>query len=140
MTLPRALKLANPKYQCAQFGKWGEKMISSPEECGYDISDGHTGNVTGGMADKMQPAHIVADPKRTGSVTDRSIRIHPKQTKAGKPFMRRSATMPCTCARNYGKPHWKSIKKRALLIGLIHKVGPACLRSWTGASAGSSTN
>ena len=86
LTLPRALKLANPKYQCAHFGKWGEKMISSPEECGYDVSDGHTGNVTGGMADKMQPAHIVADPKRTGSVTDRSIEFIRKQTKAGKPF------------------------------------------------------
>ena len=86
MTLPRALKLANPKYQCAHFGKWGEKMISAPEECGYDVSDGHTGNVTGGMADKMQPAHIVADPKRTGSVTDRSIEFIRKQTKAGKPF------------------------------------------------------
>ena len=86
MTLPRALKLANPKYQCAHFGKWGEKMISSPEECGYDVSDGHTGNVTGGMADKMQPAHIVEDPKRTGSVTDRTIKFIQKQTKAGKPF------------------------------------------------------
>ena len=86
LTLPRALKLANPKYQCAHFGKWGEKMISSPEECGYDVSDGHTGNVTGGMADKMQPAHIVEDPKRTGSVTDRTIKFIQKQTKAGKPF------------------------------------------------------
>ena len=86
MTLPRALKLANPKYQCAHFGKWGEKMISSPEECGYDVSDGHTGNVTGGMENKMQPAHIVEDPKRTGSVTDRSIEFIRKQTKAGKPF------------------------------------------------------
>ncbi len=86
MTLPRALKQANPEYQCAHFGKWGEKMISSPEECGYDVSDGHTGNVTGGMADKMQPAHIVEDPKRTGSVTDRSIEFIRKQTKAGKPF------------------------------------------------------
>ena len=85
-TLPRALKLANPKYQCAHFGKWGEKMISSPEECGYDVSDGHTGNVTGGMADKMQPAHIVEDPKRTGSVTDRTIKFIQKQTKACKPF------------------------------------------------------
>ncbi|MDA7929181.1 sulfatase-like hydrolase/transferase, partial [Mariniblastus sp.] len=65
---------------------WGEKMISSPEECGYDLSDGHTGNVTGGMADKMQPAHIVEDPKRTGSVTDRSIKFIRKQTSAGKPF------------------------------------------------------
>ena len=86
MTLPRALKQANPDYQCAHFGKWGEKMISSPEECGYDVSDGHTGNVTGGMADKMQPAHIVEDPKRTGTVTDRSIEFIRKQTKAGKPF------------------------------------------------------
>ena len=86
MTLPRALKQANPEYQCAHFGKWGEKMISSPEECGYDVSDGHTGNVTGGMAEKMQPAHIVEDPKRTGSVTDRSIEFIREQTKAGKPF------------------------------------------------------
>lgn len=86
MTLPRALKHANPEYQCAHFGKWGEKMISSPEECGYDLSDGHTGNVTGGMAEKMQPAHIVEDPKRTDSVTDRSIDFIRKQTEAGKPF------------------------------------------------------
>ncbi|MDF1862348.1 MAG: sulfatase-like hydrolase/transferase [Verrucomicrobiales bacterium] len=86
LTLPRALKQANPEYQCAHFGKWGEKMISSPEECGYDVSDGHTGNVTGGMADKMQPAHIVEDPKRTGSVTNRSIEFIREQTKAGKPF------------------------------------------------------
>ena len=86
LTLPRALKLANPKYQCAHFGKWGEKMISSPEECGYDVSDGHTGNVTGGMENKMQPAHIVEDPKRTGSVTDRTIKFIQKQTKACKPF------------------------------------------------------
>ena len=28
MTLPRALKLANPEYQCAHFGKWGERMIA----------------------------------------------------------------------------------------------------------------
>ena len=34
-------------------------MISSPEECGYDLSDGHTGNVTGGMEDKMQPVFLL---------------------------------------------------------------------------------
>jgi arylsulfatase A-like enzyme len=38
------------------------------------------------MAEKMQPAHIVEDPKRTGSVTDRSIEFIREQTKAGKPF------------------------------------------------------
>lgn len=86
MTLPRALKLANPEYQCAHFGKWGEVMNSSPEECGYDLSDGRTGNVTGGMEDKMLPVHIVEDPKRTGSVTDRSIEFIREQSQAGKPF------------------------------------------------------
>ncbi|GAB5406439.1 MAG: hypothetical protein Aurels2KO_46700 [Aureliella sp.] len=86
MTLPRALKQANPEYQCAHFGKWGEKMISSPDECGYDASDGPTGNVTGGMADKIQPAHIVEDPKRIGTATDRTIEFMREQTKAGKPF------------------------------------------------------
>ena len=48
-TIPKALKMANPDYRCAHFGKWGEQMISTPEQCGYDISDGMTGNNTGGM-------------------------------------------------------------------------------------------
>jgi arylsulfatase A len=28
LTIPKALKQANPDYQCAHFGKWGENMIS----------------------------------------------------------------------------------------------------------------
>ena len=86
MTIPRALKKANEEYRCAHFGKWGEQMISSPEECGYDLSDGQTGNKTGGMENKMEPAHIVADPKRTATVTDRTIEFMRAQTKAGNPF------------------------------------------------------
>ena len=80
MTLPKALKQANKNYACAHFGKWGELMISTPEECGYDLSD------TGGMEDKMKSHHIVEDPKRTNSVTDRAISFIKKQHKAGKPF------------------------------------------------------
>ena len=86
MTLPKALKMANKNYVCAHFGKWGEQMISTPEQCGYDLSDGMTGNATGGMADKMKPHHIVEDPKRTNSVTDRTIDFIKKQNAAGKPF------------------------------------------------------
>ena len=44
MTIPRALRQADSAYQCAHFGKWGEQMISSPEECGYNVSDGHPSN------------------------------------------------------------------------------------------------
>lgn len=86
MTIPKALKLANPKYRCAHFGKWGEDMISSPEECGYDASDGHTGNITGGMKDKRKAFHIEDDPKRTSSVTKRAIEFMGQNARARKPF------------------------------------------------------
>lgn len=86
MTIPKALKLANPNYTCAHFGKWGEQMISTPEECGYQVSDGMTGNNTGGMEDKMQPLHVVEDPKRTESVTDRAIQFIQESKTAVKPF------------------------------------------------------
>lgn len=86
MTMPRALKMADENYVCAHFGKWGEHMISTPEQCGYDLSDGETGNVTGGMEDKFQPFHIMDDPKRTNSVTDRTITFIREQKSAGKPF------------------------------------------------------
>lgn len=86
MTIPRALKSANPEYQTAHFGKWGEQMISTPEECGYDLSDGMTGNVTGGMEDKMKPHFLVKDPKRTGTVTQRAIEFMKEQVGAGNPF------------------------------------------------------
>ena len=86
MTLPKALKLANPAYRCAHFGKWGELMISSPEECGYDSSDGHTGNITGGMEDKEKEFHLVEDPKRTDTVTERAIQFMSKQVQSDNPF------------------------------------------------------
>lgn len=86
MTIPKALKMANPNYQCAHFGKWGELMISTPEECGYDLSDGMTGNNTGGMENKGEPLHIVEDPKRTETVTDRAIQFIQKNVSENKPF------------------------------------------------------
>ncbi len=86
LTLPRVLKRANARYVTAHFGKWGEKMISTPEACGYDVSDGMTGNVTGGMKDKNKPFHLTEDPKRTGTVTDRAVEFIREQVGAGNPF------------------------------------------------------
>ncbi len=96
MTIPKALKLAHADYRCAHFGKWGEQMISTPQQCGYDASDGMTGNVTGGMPNSLGvkgghndgPPHFIdnQDPKRTRSVTDRAIEFMRKQTTDGKPF------------------------------------------------------
>jgi arylsulfatase A len=96
MTIPKALKKANPDYQCAHFGKWGELMISTPEECGYDASDGLTGNNTGGMPSSLGvkgghengPPHFFdnKDPKRTPSMTESATKFMRDQAKAGKPF------------------------------------------------------
>jgi arylsulfatase A-like enzyme len=72
-------------------------MISTPEECGYDLSDGMTGNITGGMPKSLGissgnhndgPPHFIdnEDPKRTVSVTDSAIRFMRDQQKAGRPF------------------------------------------------------
>jgi len=97
MTIPRALKKANRNYRCAHFGKWGEDMISTPEQCGYDTSDGMTGNGTGGMPRTLGiesgshsegPPHFIdnEDPKRTRTITDRAIGFMREQTNAKRPF------------------------------------------------------
>jgi arylsulfatase A-like enzyme len=95
MTIPKALKSVNRDYRCAHFGKWGEQMISTPEQCGYDLSDGLTGNNTGGMPQSLGakghengPPHFIDndDPKRTRTVTDRAISFMREQAQAKRPF------------------------------------------------------
>jgi len=97
LTIPKALKAANPDYRAAHFGKWGEQMISTPEACGYDLSDGMTGNMTGGMPKSLGiasgshtegPPHFIdnEDPKRTLSITSKAIDFMKAQVKAKKPF------------------------------------------------------
>ena len=96
MTIPKALRQANENYRCAHFGKWGEQMISTPEECGYHASGGMTGNNTGGMPSSLGvkgghndgPPHFIdnQDPKRTLSMTTSAVAFMRKQAKAGKPF------------------------------------------------------
>ncbi len=99
LTMPKALKMANPDYRCAHFGKWGSSMISTPEECGYDASDGMTGNITGGMPRSLNPDNPKAshtntpphyidndDPKRSRSVTSNAIEFMRTQVEAARPF------------------------------------------------------
>jgi arylsulfatase A-like enzyme len=99
LTMPRALKQADPLYRTAHFGKWGEQMNATPEETGYDASDGLTGNVTGGMPNSLNPGMANAghnntpefytnqkDPKLTGHVTDRTLAFMRESVQTGKPF------------------------------------------------------
>lgn len=85
LTLPGALKLAHPDYRCAHFGKWGGSMGSDPDECGYDVSDGRTANRAGGTQDKHL-THVVEDPKRTSSVTERAVGFLREQAASEQPF------------------------------------------------------
>jgi len=95
MTIPKALRQANPDYFCAHFGKWGEHMISTPEECGYDRSDGETGNQTGGMPQSLGvgahdkgPDYFIDEenPKLTFSLTDSAIRFMDHAVEENRPF------------------------------------------------------
>ena len=45
LTIPKAIKLANPEYRAAHFGKWHVAM--HPEAAGYDAHDGLTSNSGG---------------------------------------------------------------------------------------------
>ncbi|MEM7603563.1 MAG: sulfatase-like hydrolase/transferase, partial [Verrucomicrobiota bacterium] len=96
LTIPVALKQANPDYRCAHFGKWGERMISTPEQCGYDASHGETGNNTGGMPNSLGvkgghedgPPHFIdnEDPKLSLKISDSTIDFMKMQHGAGNPF------------------------------------------------------
>jgi arylsulfatase A-like enzyme len=115
LSIPQALKRANPSYRCAHFGKWGEVMsgtwrknpelvgydesepesAANPQNMGYDESDGLTGNGTGTFYHRTyrpKDAHRNwicepdADPKRTFSVTGRAISFMQRQVREKHPF------------------------------------------------------
>jgi arylsulfatase A len=86
LTIPRALKQADSAYVCAHFGKWGEDMISTPEECGYDVSDGMTTNKTGGADDDKFSDITKDDAKLIFSLTKRATAFMARQAAANRPF------------------------------------------------------
>jgi arylsulfatase A-like enzyme len=90
LTIPKALKAVSPAYRTAHLGKWGENMEATPEQCGYDESDGDTGNLTGngpvswrqgGEQTSPQP-----DPKLVFSLTDRAVDFITRQARERRPF------------------------------------------------------
>ena len=100
LTIPKILKMADSNYVTAHFGKWDARYDNfTPEEMGYDVSDGLTGNNTGGgkktlnkngvdLPFKMGEAWPKAydDPKLIFSLTQRSGDFIEEQTKNNKPF------------------------------------------------------
>ena len=100
LTIPKILKMADSNYVTAHFGKWDARYDNfTPEEMGYDVNDGLTGNNTGGgkktlnkngedLPFKMGEAWPKAydDPKLIFSLTQRSGDFIEEQIKNNKPF------------------------------------------------------
>lgn len=87
LSIPQMLKKANPKYKTAHFGKWDARYDEvTPEEMGYDFSDGLTGNNTGGGKNNIEWPVALEDPKLIFSVTERAGQFMEDQVKKGNPF------------------------------------------------------
>ena len=85
ITIPQALKRANPEYVTAHFGKWHNESIR-PTAAGYDVTDGPNGNGPGDFADDGKTHLPDEDPKRIFSLTDRSVEFIKEQSAAKRPF------------------------------------------------------
>ena len=85
ITIPQALKQANPDYVTAHFGKWHNESIK-PTAAGYDVTDGPNGNGPGDFTDDRQTHLPDDDPKRIFSLTDKSVQFIKEQAAAHKPF------------------------------------------------------
>ena len=71
ITIPQALKKANPDYVTAHFGKWHNESIN-PASAGYDVTDGPNGNPENFCADDGKTHLPDDDPKRIFSLTDKA--------------------------------------------------------------------
>lgn len=78
LALAQLVKKADRRYATAHFGKWHVSL--SPEDCGYDESDGDTGNREGSNSESIE------DPKRTFEVTGRAIDFLNRKAEAQQPF------------------------------------------------------
>ena len=87
ITIPQALKQANPNYITAHFGKWHIPAVS-PVKAGYDVTenDKGTGNGEGDFLDDMKTFLPEEDPKRIFSLTDMTKEFIAEQVEAERPF------------------------------------------------------
>ena len=78
ITIGEWIKMANPDYVTAHFGKW-HLAAGGPGDHGYDFHDGPNQNAHGDSDDPM-------DPKRIFSVTQRANEFMVDRVVADKPF------------------------------------------------------
>lgn len=90
LTIPQILKLIEPGYKTAHYGKWDLRAGIFPEDLGYDESDGNTGNKNGDMnstkQSKWDDIFLNNDPKRIETITARALNFMQRNVKTGNPF------------------------------------------------------
>jgi arylsulfatase A len=87
LSIPQMLKQANANYRTAHFGKWDARYDEvTPEAMGYDVSDGLTGNNTGGGKSNIEWPVAMDDPKLIFSLTERAGQFMERQVQDGHPF------------------------------------------------------
>jgi arylsulfatase A-like enzyme len=90
LTIPWMLKSIDLNYRTAHYGKWDIRADLSPENFGYDESDGDTRNDNGDRitdkSKKFTEVLITGDPKRTVSLTRRALNFMQRQVSSGHPF------------------------------------------------------
>jgi len=100
--IPRALKAIDPNYRTAHFGKWDMRFdLITPEELGYDASDGYTSNNEGGAKGSKKPS-ATDDPKLIDQVT-----------RSAEDFMRQ--------CRDEGKPFYVQVSHYAVHLKIFYK-------------------
>ncbi len=89
-TIPQVLKSIDNRYKAAHFGKWDLRAKITPEQLGYDVSDGDTGNGNGNIGqrkeEKWEKHYFSENPKQMDSLNARAIKFMKNQVNAKNPF------------------------------------------------------
>ncbi len=92
-SIPQVLKEIDNRYKAAHFGKWDLRAKISPEQLGYDQSDGDTGNQNGNTGEgkeekeeKWDRYYISENPKQVDSLNARAIKFMKDQVNSKNPF------------------------------------------------------
>jgi len=132
LTIPKALKAANPAYRAAHFGKWHVAVTAA--EAGFDFSDGPTSNYEGDTQNgrhrdtkavsrnlaKYNQSHGITLPKLNGSFSKLPV-YYPDEDPKGAVSMTRRAGAFMRESLSAGKPFFAYIAHFATHLDLVSK-------------------
>ena len=132
LTIPKALKAANPAYRAAHFGKWHVAVTAA--EAGFDFSDGPTSNYEGDTQNgrhrdtkavsrnlaKYNQSHGITPPKLNGSFSKLPV-YYPDEDPKGAISMTRRASAFMRESLSAGKPFFAYIAHFATHLDLVSK-------------------